>query len=185
MSAAGEQGFGLILVLFALPMMLPVIPPGIAPAVGILFSLMALQMLLGRRKPWLPERWKARQVPPKIKRFTLERAVPLLARLTRWSRPRWMLMTGGVGVRCGAVGIFAMGVIMIMPIPFMNMLPALAVLCIGLGLVGRDGLFLTVGIGVAGLILALIILAVFAGGSVFGGLIEGLPDSMRGYVPWE
>src|SRR5690606_15218202 len=96
----GERGFGLIFVLFGLPMIVPILPPGTATAAGVLFSVLALQMLIGRPKPWLPSRWRRRSVSPKMKRLTLERAMPLLSRLTRRSRPRWVLVTGDVGVRC-------------------------------------------------------------------------------------
>jgi len=182
--AAGEGGFGLIFVLFALPMVVPVLPPGTAAAVGLLFAVLALQMLMGRRKPWLPSRWRTRPVSPKVKRLTLERGVPVLSRITRWSRPRWAAVTGGVGMRCAAVCAFAMGIVMVMPIPFMNTLPALAVLCIGVGLISRDGLFLAAGIGASGIIVALLTFAVAAGGSLFGGLMEWLPDSMRVTMPF-
>jgi hypothetical protein len=50
-----------------------------------------------------------------------------------------------------AAAIGLMALIVVMPIPFGNMLPALALMLIGLGLVFRDGVALVLGLAMAGL----------------------------------
>jgi hypothetical protein len=52
-----------------------------------------------------------------------------------------------------AAAIGLMGAIVVLPIPFGNLLPALAVMLIGLGLVFRDGVAVVLGLASAGLAL--------------------------------
>lgn len=180
--AAGERGFGLVFTLFALPTIVPILPPGTAAAVGLLFILLGIQMLMGHRKPWLPRSWRSRPVSPKLRKLTLEKAVPLLSRISKWSRPRWMIISNPVGVRWAALCAVAMGLVMLLPLPFMNTLPALAVLCIGIGLLNQDGAFLTLGMGTTGCILAVLIVAAMAGGSIYEQLIQLLSVTVEGWT---
>lgn len=46
-----------------------------------------------------------------------------------------------------------MAIIIVLPIPFGNVLPALAMMLIGLGLVFRDGIAIVLGLATAGLAL--------------------------------
>lgn len=180
--AAGERGFGLVFILFALPTIVPILPPGTAAAVGLVFMLLGIQMLIGHRKPWLPRSWRSRPVSPKLRKLTLEKAVPLLSKLSRWSRPRWMLVSNAVGMRWAALCAVAMGLVMLLPLPFMNTLPALAVLCIGIGLLNQDGAFLTLGMGTTGCVLAVLIAAAMAGESIYEQLIQFLSATVEGWM---
>src|SRR2546430_3512509 len=51
-----QRGFGLIMIVLALPTMIPVLPPGSAALIGLLYILLAAQMLIGQQRPWLPGR---------------------------------------------------------------------------------------------------------------------------------
>src|SRR2546428_12712422 len=51
-----QRGFGLIMIALALPTMIPVLPPGSAALIGLLYILLAAQMLIGHQRPWLPGR---------------------------------------------------------------------------------------------------------------------------------
>src|SRR5256885_12003215 len=57
-----QRGFGLIMIVLALPTMIPVLPPGSAALIGLLYILLAAQMLIGQQRPWLPGR--VRNYPP-------------------------------------------------------------------------------------------------------------------------
>ena len=50
-----EKGFGILLLLFSLPSALPVPAPGYSIPFGIILGLLALQLVLGRKTPWLPD----------------------------------------------------------------------------------------------------------------------------------
>ena len=56
------------------------------------------------------------------------------------SRPRLSTLASAGAQRWLAVGVALMAVVIILPIPFGNVLPALALMLLGLGLVFSDGL---------------------------------------------
>src|SRR2546427_5129936 len=49
-----QRGFGLIMSVLALPTMIPVLPPGSAAFIGLLYILLAAQMLIWQQRPSLP-----------------------------------------------------------------------------------------------------------------------------------
>src|SRR5207249_701427 len=51
---AARHGFGLLMIVLSLPAMFPVLPPGLPALVGLLFVIVATQMLIGLERPWLP-----------------------------------------------------------------------------------------------------------------------------------
>jgi hypothetical protein len=72
--------------------------------------------------------------------------VPWLARAERLLRPRFGVLTRqpaqyGLGLVC-----LLLSIVIFLPIPLGNMLPALAVCLIALGLLGRDGVCVLLGL---------------------------------------
>lgn len=63
----------------------------------------------------------------------------------RLTRPRWPLMTGEIADSLTGVACIAMAVMMAFPVPFGDMLPAIALALLGLGVMQRDGLFIMAG----------------------------------------
>lgn len=51
---AGERIFGFLFVILSLPSALPVPAPGYSVPFGILIFLLAMQLLVGSKSPWLP-----------------------------------------------------------------------------------------------------------------------------------
>jgi hypothetical protein len=52
----GDRAFGAMLLIFALPNMVPVPLPGLSTVLGAPMVLFAAQLMLGHPKPWLPAR---------------------------------------------------------------------------------------------------------------------------------
>ncbi len=151
-----ERGFGLLLVLLALPTLIPVLPPGTSGVVGALYVLLAVQMLAGQERPWLPRRLLAYRLPPRTAEGLRTRGVQILRRMERFSRPRWTPLGDVALLRVCALFVLAMGVVLFLPLPFLNTLPGLAMLAMGVGLVNRDGILLLVGMGIALFVLSLV-----------------------------
>ncbi|MGA7935958.1 MAG: exopolysaccharide biosynthesis protein, partial [Kovacikia sp.] len=55
LTETSERGFSLVIGLLALPFLLPM-PPGLAGPLGFGCLILAIQMAVGRRSPWLPKR---------------------------------------------------------------------------------------------------------------------------------
>ena len=146
MSRIAERGFGMLLVLLALPTLIPVLPPGSAATIGLIYTLIGFQMLLGRKYPWLPQRIRDFRLSENAARKLRERGVSFFKNLERFSRARWLFMETALMLRLVALTIILMGFILFTPLPFMNTIPALAVMILGTGLLNRDGLFLLIGL---------------------------------------
>lgn len=161
-----ERGFGLLMLVLGLPMLFPILPPGASTLVGPLYALLALRLIIGMDRPWLPEFVRRKELSAHTLARLRRRGVPLIRRLERFSRPRFRVLNNPVIVRVAAVNVFVMGLVLLSPAPFLNTLPALSVMFIGLGLLNDDGVFLlaglAVGIGVVALLSATIGLIVAA-----------------------
>ena len=134
------QGFGLVLMITALPSALPVPAPGYSTPFGVLILLLCGQWLLGKDLPWLPQ-WAQRiPLPPSL----LNKMLPFLARifgmLEKWIRPRAPWVFSWLGSTFFILVIAAMAILMIIPIPGTNTLPAMIILACGIALTERDGI---------------------------------------------
>ncbi len=137
----GEKGFGLLLLVLSLPSALPVPAPGYSTPFGLLLSLLGLQMICGKQ-PWLPARAQARPLRAKVWSKLFGVGAKWLARTERFIRPRLPAITSSIGHGFSGIFVLLMGLLMILPIPLTNTLPAIVIFCIGIGLSQQDGLFL-------------------------------------------
>ncbi|MGH2628021.1 MAG: exopolysaccharide biosynthesis protein [Anaerolineales bacterium] len=151
------RGYGLLLIVLGLPMLIPILPPGASTIVGPIYMLLAIQLVVGFGRPWLPRWLRRRQLSQRSVQGFRRRGIPLVRRLERFSRRRFRVLSNPVMTRLAAVIIFSMGLILLSPAPFLNTLPALTVMLIGVGLLNDDGVFLMIGI-----FLGLVVVAVFA-----------------------
>jgi len=140
-----RRGFGLLMIVLALPTLIPVLPPGSAAVIGLLYVLLSLQMLFGKDEPWLPARLGRYRLSAKAITALRKRGIPFLQRIERFSRPRLLPIDDRIASRGVAVIVLLLGIVLVPPFPFLNTLPALAVLIMGVGLLNRDGLFIAIG----------------------------------------
>lgn len=162
---AREHGFGLLFTALALPTLVPVLPPGTAAFLGLLLTILGLQRAAGLTHPWIPARLRRLTLGPQAARFMEERVVPVLARLEGASRGRWRTAVTEPLFRAASVAVALLGLVMLAPLPFLNTLPALLVLVVGVGFLGRDGLFILAGTA-AGYLLVTVIVGLVAAGVV-------------------
>jgi hypothetical protein len=147
------RAYGPLIVLFAAPNILPVALPGISAILGAPLILLTAQLMMGRRRPWLPRFLRNRSLRRVDFERLIARIVPRLKRIERMIQPRYLGLTGSLGARAiGAAG-FLLATMVFLPIPFGNALPGLALVLMAAGLLGRDGLAVLLGgaVGIAGL----------------------------------
>jgi len=154
-----RRGFGLLMIVLALPTLIPILPPGSAAIIGLLYILLSLQMLFGKDEPWLPARMSRYRLSARTIRALRTRGIPFLQRVERFSRPRPLSLDDRVVSRGVALVVLVLGIILFTPLPFLNTLPALAVLLMGIGLLNRDGVFIA-----GGLLLTVVILLIIGFG---------------------
>ena len=156
LDAFGERAFGLMLILLSLPNCV-LAPPVIAGATAGPIAFFGAQMLAARPRPWLPEGMRRWNLPVAGLRRVLAVAGPRLRRLESYGRPRGIWWSGrGAEKFTGLFAILA-ALIVLLPVPGTNVLPALALVFLCLGLYRRDGVLYGIGLalGLAGVAIAL------------------------------
>jgi hypothetical protein len=154
-TAFEERGYGLLLVVLALPSAMPVPAPGYSTPFGIILLLVGVQLALGRAAPWLPAWALDRRVSASLGRKMLGFGFGFFRRLEKWIRPRheWMLAGGG---RFAVAGVLlVMAALMTIPLPSTNTAPAIVIFLLGVGLIEKDGLAMVVAL-LAGVVAVLL-----------------------------
>jgi hypothetical protein len=141
---ASDRSFGALLFIFALPNVVPM-PPGTSAVLGLPLVLLAAQFLYGRKTPWLPRMVAERSVARTEFIALLARINPVLRRVERVLRPRLGVLVSPAAERVLGIVLLGLSVILFLPIPFGNMLPAAAICLMSLALVEHDGLIVVLG----------------------------------------
>ncbi len=169
--ALGDRSLAAFVVLFAGLNLIPA-PPGTSAILGLPLILVSAQMLIGVRRAWLPDFILRRSLSAERFRAAMDWILPRLARIERFVRPRLWPFWRRRGERIVGAVAFVLAVVVTLPIPFGNWLPAFATALIGLSLIERDGILLAVGaiVGVAsiGVVVAVVGAAGFAAQAALG-----------------
>lgn len=181
LSGLGSGGFALAILLLALPNGIPGPPlPGLSTVLGLPIALLAAQLALGARKPWLPVALARRGLPGSGLALVLARAAPLFRRLGRVVRPRFARLTGRAARRAAGALALLLALVLALPIPFGNLPPAWALILLALALLQRDGLVMLAGLGLGLAALAwntaMVWALLVAGEAVLHALPGWLPD---------
>jgi hypothetical protein len=149
------------LFVFSIPNLLP-LPPGSSSVLGLPLVLGAPQLMIGSSHLWLPRTVGSRSVDRAALSKAFDRLLPRLARLERLLAPRlgWLFGTWGdrvVGLVCTLLAL-----VLILPIPLGNMLPAAAIALMSLGLMQRDGVVLLIGYATAAVSAGVLVLSAHA-----------------------
>lgn len=145
----GQRSFGFILLIFALPNSLPIIGiPGVSTITGLPMLFVAVQMALGHNRVYLP-RWIAdSSLATADFQKLIYKVVPWLRRIEKLMRPRITLLTQASAERWLGAFCVLLAFLLVLPIPLGNLLPALGILFIALGLIERDGVCVLLGIAI-------------------------------------
>jgi hypothetical protein len=162
--ALGDRAIGALLFIFAVPNVLPV-PPGTSSVLGAPLVFLAAQLTFGMR-PWLPGIISRRSMARADFGAMVTRVVPWLERAEKLLKPRMTALAlppfeYAVGLIC-----LLLAIVLVLPIPLGNMLPALAISLLALGLLERDGIAIGAGL------VAAAASTVLVSGVVFG-LVKG------------
>ncbi len=141
-----DLGFGMVLMLFALPLIIPGLPPPIPSILGIPLGLTGWQMLCGFKELKLPAFVANRH----LKRSSLQKIILLSSRYLRfaerYTRPRLGFLTSPIGERIIGVLVMVFFVVIAIPAPFTHSIPALAIAILGISVIKKDGLAGMIGI---------------------------------------
>ncbi|WOO41312.1 exopolysaccharide biosynthesis protein [Rubellicoccus peritrichatus] len=136
-----NKGFGILLVFLALPSALPVPAAGYSTPFGIVLFLIGVQMLFGRRVLWLPRWAKKVRLGRKMSMRMTKAGVTFFGKIEHLIKPRMHWIHKGPGRRFLAMLVILMSLLMCLPIPTTNTIPAMVIFLVGISLSEEDGLF--------------------------------------------
>lgn len=182
MASFGERGYGLLLVILALPSAMPVPAPGYSTPFGVALAILGVQVLVGRPVPWLPAWVLDRPVSPQMGQKMLHFGIAFFGRLERWIRPRCAWGFKRTGHIATSLLLLVMAALMILPILFTNTAPAGVIFLVGVGMIEKDGAVLLLALAI-GCLAVLLYLAAFYAIFHFGlqGMGE-LKELVRGWL---
>jgi len=143
-----ERGFGLLILILSIPCLVPALY-GVPQVIGVPIILLAGQLLVGMKEPWLPQGLLARRAPQAWLDRMADFAEKRMGWFERLSRPRLQMLASGVGERLAA-GFMILATLTII-LPMVNTVPSVALAMLAVGLIQRDGAFVLLGATVASL----------------------------------
>lgn len=171
--------YTLLLVLLTLPFCQPISLPGLSTPFGVVIAVLGLRFAV-RKRPWLPKKLLEMRIPNRLLRRVLSGGARILSTLEKMLHPRqtWMFefrltqfLSGSAICICGLL------LLLPLPVPFSNLLPALAVILIAAAMSERDGLTLAAG-GATFVATLAFFAAIFLGGA---GLASWLHQHFSGW----
>lgn len=148
--ALSERSFGALMILFSALNLLP-LPPGSSTIFGIPLVLLSVQMLIGLENPWFPPFMRQKSMHIETYRTFIAKLEPVLIRFEKLARPRYWLFPQIIIERVVGIVALSMSLIVILPIPLINQMPALSIIMLSIGLGEQDGVWLGTGLLVAAL----------------------------------
>ena len=170
------RAYLLLIMLLALPFIQPVPLPGLSTPLGLAIVLISLRLSLGQR-PWLPMKIQRTKLPAGFFGKVMSFTTGLIRFLESVLRPRWAWLTGTAllnQVHSLMILLSALVLLLPLPIPFSNIVPAWVIFLLACGLLERDGLFIFLGY-----VAFLIAVAYFA---LLGGLAHQAVDQTWGWL---
>ncbi|HPF61370.1 MAG: exopolysaccharide biosynthesis protein [Gemmatimonadetes bacterium] len=164
LDAVGRRSFGPLLVLAGLVILAPVVGdiPGVPTVVAVFVALVALQLVIGRTRFWLPQ-W---MLDLSIESRRLDKPLRWLRKpsgfLDSLFTKRWDALTREPVLRLVAGACLAVSVVMpaLELIPFSTNAGGVVLLCFGLAMIVRDGVMVLVGMLATAGALAIVAMAV-------------------------
>lgn len=165
------RAYELLMILLALPFLLPVAVPGLSTPFGFAVAGIAIQLAFGRM-PWLPQRLLDRELPPGFFTKVVNVTAGVVKFLERAMRPRLLVVTGTRwlnGIHLLVIVLAGLLLSLPMPIPFSNTFPGWTILLLAAGLMERDGWFVLAGYAV---LAATAVFFVLLGGAITEALTQ-------------
>lgn len=143
LATMGDRAFGALMLIFALPNIVPT-PPGTSAVTGTPLVFLAAQLMLGQ-KPWLPSIIAKRSIARSDFGTIVSKVTPILNRAQRFLKPRFSVMLHPFAERIWGFICLVLAIILALPIPLGNILPAIAICLFSFALLERDGVFASLG----------------------------------------
>jgi len=141
----GDRGFGLALLLFAIPNAIPFPIPGISVITGMPLIFLSAQLFLGSNKIWLPSWLSRREISHSTLSVWVHKSIPWLLKLEKRVKPRLDAVVTRRHERFAGLLICILACLIALPVPLSNLPLGVAIMILALAITERDGLFMIIG----------------------------------------
>lgn len=145
------RSFGGLLLIFSILALLPVV----SFVAGIIIFIVGAQMILGLTVPSLPQFVMQQKVDKRSFEAFVDKVLPWLVRSEKYIKPQWCFFSNAIGQRLLGFLILLLALVSLMPLPFSNLPPSIALILISLGILERDGVLISLGIFVSSLAISI------------------------------
>lgn len=150
MGRLGPQSFGMTMLISGIA----AATPGISYLAGLLLLVTSSQMVLGRSELTFPNWLAKRELPAAHVDVAMQRATRVLVKLERIIYPRLLFSPQAIKRAVGCIVFVLTARLLLAPLPFSNVVPAILIALISLAYLEQDGLLLVGCILLGALVLA-------------------------------
>jgi len=144
LNETSERGFSLVIALLVLPFLFPM-PPGFTGPFGGACLLLSLQMVLGRRSPWLPKKIANYKFPRNFANLLLQNLRRVTRIVEKIARPRLAKVAENPWAwRFNGLCISWLTILLISPVPLTNPIPTVGILLLAVATIESDGLLMCI-----------------------------------------
>jgi hypothetical protein len=145
MHSMGGKAYGLLFIVLGLPNILPI--PGLPILCGLVLLFIGVQLAIRAPSPWLPRALSEREISRASLASVIKRLFTWVVRLENISKPRFSLMASDEILRLIGIIVALLAIsLIIIPIPWVGSMPqGLAISILGIGMVERDGIVISIG----------------------------------------
>jgi hypothetical protein len=140
LEAMGDRGYGFAFIAFG--MLAAILPTGLCSIMSMPIILFSVQLLFGQSHPSIPARFNRRTFAADHVQNSLRKTEKWLRRLELFAKPRWPGFTGPLITRLAAFFCLTLALVIILPGPFTNLPPGIAIALFGFAMAERDGLLM-------------------------------------------
>lgn len=142
LAAMGDRSFGLAFMLFGF--LAAVLPTVICSIMSIPIILFSAQLLIGKVKPSIPHRFNQKKFSADTISLNIKKSLKWLNRLTLFAKPRLAFLNQVIFIRLAAFFCLVLAFVILIPGPFTNTPPGIAIVLFGCALAERDGVLLLI-----------------------------------------
>ena len=159
-----QGGFALIMLIFSLPILVP-LPPPLPSFIALPLLIFSFQMMVGFSSPKVPRFIGNKQIKRQLLAKIIEKSVFQLRKTEKFVKSRWSFIFDIFNERIIGFLVIIFALSILVPLPLTNLLPGISILIISLSLLSKDGLILLFGlfIGISGVLMTISILFFGAG----------------------
>jgi len=179
-----DAGFAILIIIFSIPVALPLPAVGVASILAIPVVILCAQLAVGRKSPWLPSKIANKEISMSFLNKAVDKAIPYFEKIEMLLKPRLSIFSGILGEKIIGTACLICSISVLMPLPFSNTVPSMGIVAMAIGLIERDGIIIIGGMMIGALGISLTVLIFIVGKEVFDRFVEYSKSYVTDYMEY-